>query len=75
MNFKEKLANFVSGSKYQEQEKEPRAHIFSRVMDVIFLLFAGIALPEVLSVVQEKILGDQHTLAFLLKDLRRLYQY
>ena len=75
MNFKEKLANFVSGSKYQEQEKEPCAHIFSRVMDVIFLLSAGIALSEVLSVVQEKILGDQHTLVFLLKDLRRLYQY
>ena len=39
-----------------------------------FFLSAGIALYEVVSVVQEKILGDQHISVFFLKDLRRLYQ-
>ena len=48
--------------------------IFSRVMDFNFLLFAGISLSEVVSVVQEKILGDQNTLVVFLKDLQRLYQ-
>ena len=43
-------------------------------MDFNFLLFAGISLSEVVSVVQEKILGDQNTLVFFLKDLQRLYQ-
>ena len=53
---------------------EPCASIFSRVMDFNFLLSAGISLSEVVSVVQEKILGDQNTLVFFLKDLQRLYQ-
>ena len=43
-------------------------------MDFNFLLSAGISLSEVVSVVQEKILGDQNTLVFFLKDLQRLYQ-
>ena len=72
MNFREKSDNFVSGLEYQEQEREPCAPIFSRVMDFNFLLSAEIALSEVVSIVQEKILGHQHTLAFFLKDLRRL---
>ena len=48
--------------------------LFSRVIDFNFALSAGITLSEVVSVVQEKILCDQHTLVFFLKDLRRLYQ-
>ena len=43
-------------------------------MDFNFLLSAGIALSKVVSVVQEKIFGDQNPLVFFLKDLRRLYQ-
>ena len=43
-------------------------------MDFNVLLSAGVALSEVMSVAQEKILGDQHTLVFFLKDLRWLYQ-
>ena len=72
MNFRKKSDNFVSGLEYQEQEREPCAPIFSRVMDFNFLLSAEIALSEVVSVVQEKILGHQHTSAFFLKDLQRL---
>ena len=74
MNFREKSANCVSGLEYQEQEREPCASIISRVMDFNFSLSAGIALPEMVSVVQEKILGDQHTLVFFFKDLQTLYQ-
>ena len=59
---------------YQEQERERCSPILSRVLDFNFLLSAGIALSEVVSVVQEKILGGQHTSVFFLKDLRRLYQ-
>ena len=74
INFREKSANFVWGLKYQKQEKGSCAPIFSRVMDFNFLLSAGIALSKVVSVVQEKIFGDQNPLVFFLKDLRRLYQ-
>ena len=42
--------------------------------NTILLLSVGIALSEVVSIVQEKILGDQHTSVFFLKDLRKLYQ-
>ena len=74
MNFRENSANFVSGWEYQEQEREPCVSIFSRAMDFIFLLSPGTALSEVVNVVQEKFLGDHHTLVFFLKDLRRLCQ-
>ena len=74
MNFRDKSANFVCGLKYQKQEKESCAPIFSRAMDFNFLLSAWIALSKVVSVVQEKIFGVQNPLVFFLKDLRRLYQ-
>ena len=74
MNFREKSANVVSGLEYHEQEREPCAPFFSRLMDLNFLLSPEIVLSEVVSVVQETILGDQHTSVLFLKDLRRLYQ-
>ena len=74
MNFREKSANVVSGLENHEQEREPCAPFFSRLMDFNFILSPEIALSEVVSVVQETILGDQHTSALFLKDLRRLYQ-
>ena len=39
-----------------------------------FLLSVGIALCDVVSRVQEKILGEHHTSVFFPKDLRRLHQ-
>ena len=74
MNFREKSANVVSGLEYHEQEREPCALFFSRLMEFNFILSPEIALSEVVSVVQETILGDQHTSVLFLKDLRRLYQ-
>ena len=74
MNSREKSASFLSGLEYQEQEREPSGPIFSRVMDFNFSLSAGISLSEIVSIVQEEILCDQHTLVFFLKDLQRLYQ-
>ena len=74
MNCREKSANFISGLEYQEDEREPCVPIFSRVIEFNYLLSAGVALSEVMSVAQEKILGDQHTSVLFLKDLRRPYQ-
>ena len=74
MNFREKSANVVTGLEYHEQEREPCAPFFSRLMDFNFLLSPEIVLSKVVSVVQETILGDQHTSVLFLKDLRRLYQ-
>ena len=74
MNFREKSANVVTGLEYHEQEREPCAPFFSRLMDFNFLLSPEIVLSKVVSVVQETILGDQRTSVLFLKDLRRLYQ-
>ena len=74
MYFREKSVNFVSRLEYQEQEREPCPPIFSRVMDFNFVLSSEIALSKVMSVVQERIFGDQNTSVFFLKDLRRSYQ-
>ena len=74
MNSRETSASFLSGLGYQEQEREPSWPIFSRVMDFNFSLSAGITLSEMVSIVQEEILSDQHTSLFFLKDLQRLYQ-
>ena len=74
MYFREKSVNFISRLEYQEQEREPCAPIFSRVMDFNFVLSSEIALSKVVSVVQERIFGDQNTSVFFLKDLRSSYQ-
>ena len=74
MYFREKSVNFISRLECQEQEREPCAPIFSRVMDFNFVLSSEIALSKVVSVVQESIFGDQNTSVFFLKDLRRSYQ-
>ena len=74
MNFREKSANVVTGLEYHEQEREPCAPFFSRLMDFNFLLSPEIVLSKVVSVVQETILDDQRTSVLFLKDLRRLYQ-
>ena len=74
MYFREKSVNFISRLECQEQEREPCAPIFSRVMDFNFVLSSEIAVSKVVSVVQERIFGDQNTSVFFLKDLRRSYQ-
>ena len=74
MSFREKSANVVSGLEHHEQEREPCVLLFTRLMDFNFLLSPEISLSEVVSVVQETILGRQHTSVLFLKDLRRLYQ-
>ena len=74
MSFREKSANVVSALEHHEQEREPCVLLFSRLMDFNFLLSPDISLSKVVSVVQETILGRQHTSVLFLKDLRRLYQ-